>query len=181
MRLISECPDFDWKNPLVCYLYIENGTVRQVGKDIQPQVAYANASNKRGKLVAVWPGKWRTDAFIIDKLKGYGLAFGCCYEPLPVKILGFKHKKSEYDTGVSAYMKFFLQDPTDVVHSSGFLERFSEDIKRRFGWSIAISKGIDTQKRNDRQMVGVYVKPTKKYPLKESWGDADEEYFWRWD
>ena len=180
MRLISECPDYDWKNPLVCYLYFEGGTVLQVGKDVDPKVAYNNALSKRGQLVAVWPGKWRTDAFIVDNLKAFGLTFGCCYEPLPVKILGFKHNP-EYDTGVSAYMKIFIQDPTDIAHSSGFLERLSEDMRQRFGWPIAVSKGFDCQSRDDRRMIGVYVKPTKKYPLKEAWGNTDEEFFWRRD
>lgn len=60
--------DFPYTSKLICYINVNSdGTVEQIGKDITKVEAYMKASNNQSQIIAVWPGRYRSDAFLIDK------------------------------------------------------------------------------------------------------------------
>ena len=182
MRLISENPEFPWKDRDICYIYFDkNLNSYQVGssKDISALNAYELAKEGKGKIVAVWPGKYRSDAFLIDDLDAYAVAFGFDYKPLPIEIVGFVCR-SEQGVAVSKYYDFFIKDDKEIVSfDDTFLSRFSEELKHKYGWTIAKSKGCGSHGIAKRKIFGVYVKATKNHPFIPSWGLIDEDEFFR--
>lgn len=180
MRLISKTPEFPWKDRGVCYVFVSQTLdVFHVGstKDISPLNAYELAKDGKGKIVAVWPGQYRSDAFLVDDLEAYALAFGFAYKPLPIEIVGFVCR-SAHGVAVSKYYDFFIKDDNEVVtFDDSFLTRFSEDLKHKYGWTIAKSKGCGSHGLGKRKVFSVYVKATKAHPFIPSWGLIDEEKF----
>jgi hypothetical protein len=61
-RLASDAP-FPYGNPTVTFMIVDDGKVRQV------TLSEARAQAQQGKAVyGVWPGKWRSDLFLLDDI-----------------------------------------------------------------------------------------------------------------
>lgn len=73
MRSAKETGCFPYRSKLVCFMELsEDGEIHQL-KDIgDKRRAYYNAIDGKSKILAVWPGNWRSDLFIIDDLSEYG-------------------------------------------------------------------------------------------------------------
>ena len=179
MRLISETPEFPWKDRNICYVYFDKDlNAYQIGstKDISALNAYEMAKAGKGKIVAVWPGQYRSDAFLIDKLDDYGVAFGFSYKPLPIEIVGFISNGNS--SGISKHYDFFIKDDNDIVSfDDTFIDRFSEDLKHKYGWTVTKSKGYGMQGIGKRKILGVYLKTTKANPFIPVWGNVNEDEF----
>ncbi len=169
MRFVSKCPEFEWRNKRVCYLFIGlSGEVFQIEKDISAQEAYSKVSANKGRLVAVWPGNWRSDAFIIDDIRTFGLTFDCIHEDLPLKIIGYSHKTIEFDTTFSKHVDFVIECSREVHSLPNFLKRFSDKLEQEFGWTIALSRGYSMI---DNNIISVYVKQGNGEKISDSWGN----------
>ena len=68
MRLTSENPEFPWQMQTVSYICIADNEPKQIGADITARDAYKMAVDDKAKIIAVWPGRWRSDAFLVDNL-----------------------------------------------------------------------------------------------------------------
>ncbi len=70
MRIASEQDFFPYYSKANCYILISNsGEVNQLGfnkKSIKE--GYREVKEGRAKLYVVWPGRWRSDIFLIDDL-----------------------------------------------------------------------------------------------------------------
>lgn len=75
MRLTSDNSDFPWRMQTVCYICIVNNIPKQIGTDITRKDAYQEVLEGNAAIVAVWPGKWRSDAFLVDNIETYAEAF----------------------------------------------------------------------------------------------------------
>jgi len=74
MKSAKEAGCFPYQSSLVCFFEVfEDGTVRQVSNRNDKIVAIVNAQTGRSQLFAVWPGKWRSNLFIIDDLETFAL------------------------------------------------------------------------------------------------------------
>ena len=72
MKSAKESGCFPYQSSLVCFFEVfEDGIVRQVSNRNDKIVAIVNVQTGRSQLFAVWPGKWRSDLFIIDDLKTF--------------------------------------------------------------------------------------------------------------
>lgn len=145
MRKTSENETFPWKQFDVCYLYIKNDTAQQIGDEISHEEAYYNAKKGIGSIVAIWPGKWKSDAFLIDDIETFGLHFGCIHEPLPITYIGYS-RREQYDTPQSKFIDIYIKTDKHPSQIPNFQARLNEELNRKFGWNIATSKGISASK-----------------------------------
>ena len=70
MRSAKESGCFPYKSKLVCFMEVfPDGTITQISTDRNSRRdALSNARSGKSKIVAVWPGQWRSDLFFIDDL-----------------------------------------------------------------------------------------------------------------
>lgn len=72
MRSAKEAGCFPYASKLVCFMELQpDGTLTQLVTKQQKLTAYFNADVGKSKIVAVWPGRWRSDLFIIDDLEAF--------------------------------------------------------------------------------------------------------------
>ena len=72
MRSAKEAGCFPYDSKIVCYIEaFPNGEVRQLTTKLEKYEAYLNAKSGESKLFAVWPGRWRSDLFVIDDLDAF--------------------------------------------------------------------------------------------------------------
>lgn len=72
MRSAKESGCFPYGNKRVCYIEVsDNGNVRQLSSRQEKFDAFCHAKAGIGKLLAVWPGQWRSDLFVIDDLDAF--------------------------------------------------------------------------------------------------------------
>ena len=72
MRSSTEAGCFPYGSKLVCFMELfPNGELNQLWNKQEKLHAYIRASTGESKIVAVWPGQWRSDLFIIDDLDSF--------------------------------------------------------------------------------------------------------------
>lgn len=72
MRSAKEAGCFPYRSKLVCYMELTNdGNIKQLSNRNEKIEAYLNAKAGISKILAVWPGQWRSDLFIIDDLDSF--------------------------------------------------------------------------------------------------------------
>lgn len=72
MRSAKEAGCFPYRSKLVCYMELSNdGNIKQLSTQNEKLQAYLNAKAGTSKILAVWPGQWRSDLFIIDDLASF--------------------------------------------------------------------------------------------------------------
>jgi len=73
MRSAKETGCFPYRSKLVCFMELsEDGEIHQLIDIGDKRKAYYNAIDGKSRILAVWPGNWRSDLFIIDDLSEYG-------------------------------------------------------------------------------------------------------------
>jgi len=72
LRSAKEVGCFPYRSKLVCYMELSNnGNIKQLSTRNEKLQAYLNAKAGTSKILAVWPGQWRSDLFIIDDLDSF--------------------------------------------------------------------------------------------------------------
>lgn len=72
MRSAKETGCFPYSCGQVCYMEVSpDGAVTQLSTVGEKRSAYINAQAGISKILAVWPGRWRSDLFIIDDLDAF--------------------------------------------------------------------------------------------------------------
>ncbi len=72
MRSAKEAGCFPYRSKIVCYMELTNdGNIKQLSNRNEKLEAYLNAKAGISKILAVWPGQWRSDLFIIDDLDSF--------------------------------------------------------------------------------------------------------------
>lgn len=61
---------------LVCYMELKDGALLQLGAREVMRDAVQRALAGDSEIYAVWPGRWRSDLFIIDDLPSLAAAIG---------------------------------------------------------------------------------------------------------
>ena len=72
MRSAKEAGCFPYRSKLVCYMELTNdGDIKQLSHKNEKMEAYLNAKAGNSRILAVWPGQWRSDLFLIDDLDSF--------------------------------------------------------------------------------------------------------------
>lgn len=72
MRSAKETGCFPYSCGQVCYMEVSpDGAVTQLSTVGEKRSTYINAQAGISKILAVWPGRWRSDLFIIDDLDAF--------------------------------------------------------------------------------------------------------------
>ena len=72
MRSAKEAGCFPYRSKTVCFMELfPDGKLEQLNNDDAKFEACVNARNGKSKIVAVWPGNWRSDLFIIDDIEEF--------------------------------------------------------------------------------------------------------------
>lgn len=169
MRTTSECDgNFPFNNSLLCYIYMGGATlIQQIPNDISFEDAYKHSIDGRGQIVVTWPGKYRTDAFIVDDLTEFAEAKGLIKTDLPVNILGYKENR-EYSTRFTKCIDVEYErtdiDPSatslaDWPMINDFPIKMRKLLEDLYGWTFAVSKGGGWHESIDnKNSFTVYVK-----------------------
>ncbi len=72
MRSAKETGCFPYRSKAVCFMQLSpNGELKQLTDRKEKWDAYYEAKLGNCQIVAVWPGQWRSDLFIIDDLEEF--------------------------------------------------------------------------------------------------------------
>ena len=72
MRSAKESGCFPYGSKLVCFMELwPNGDLIQLSSKHEKREACFHAMGGKSKVVAVWPGNWRSDLFIVDDLEAF--------------------------------------------------------------------------------------------------------------
>ena len=72
MRSAKESGCFPYRSKVVCFMELfPDGRLEQLWDNNSKLDACYNAINGKSKIVAVWPGNWRSDLFIIDDVEEF--------------------------------------------------------------------------------------------------------------
>jgi len=143
MRSAKEQDYFPYTMPTVCYIFVDNdGVVKQVPHvtdDIRQ--AYCDVVNGSGTLYAVWPGKYRSDIFIIDDLDAFAVGFGLV--PSAAKDEGHVHD-IEYEVirnnPRSCYLDIKCTFKCDCDLIGLGIRQIATDLNAQKGWNVSISE-----------------------------------------
>ena len=141
MRRAKEQEFFPYNSNLICYILVDkNGGVSQIQHNMKElSDAYYSVLKEKAVLYAVWPGKWRSDLFVIDDLDAFADAVG-----IPRKdshIHDVEWKLSDVDDGVSRYAWVDCKLKCGCSLWKMGIKKFANDMREQKGWDIATSKG----------------------------------------
>lgn len=69
MRSAKETGCFPYRSKTVCFMKLSpSGELKQLTDRKEKCAAYLESKQGNCQIVAVWPGQWRSDLFIIDDL-----------------------------------------------------------------------------------------------------------------
>lgn len=72
MRSAKDAGCFPYRSKVVCYMELScDGKIKQLSTKNEKLEAYLNAKSGISQILAVWPGQWRSDLFIIDDLESF--------------------------------------------------------------------------------------------------------------
>ena len=128
----------------VCYLALDSaGQLTQVDHDFRSaEVAYRRAAAGELRLYAVWPGKYRSDLFVIDDLNAFADAFGV--ERPDDHVHDLEWKLSPYDDGKSRYADVHVIFRCGCTLGQENIRKFARDMSRQKGWNVAVSRGVSS-------------------------------------
>ena len=78
MRSAKEQEFFPYNSKTICYIlvYKSSDVVHIQHNKTELNKAYKEAAENNAVLYAVWPGKWKSNLFIIDDLNAFAIATG---------------------------------------------------------------------------------------------------------
>jgi hypothetical protein len=144
---------FPYTQATVCYIEVQDDGAVTQGADHD---AYLRAKNGESRLYAVWPGKWRSDLFIIDDLDDYARAIGIAHDTARTGLVDHEHSvkwsTNQFETSPAAtYITI------DVWMDCGCriadIRTFADHMKTQRGWDVATTAGWGGG--GDRQYVRV--------------------------
>jgi len=133
--------DFPYRSDTLCYIEVlKTGEVQQ-GLAIE---AYQRAKSGKSSLYAVWPGRWRSDLFLIDDLDELAKAIGIVSDPERTGLTQHAHKVkwqvSPYEDNPGAsYISISLQLECGC-EIKDFAE-FAKQMREQQGWDVSTSGG----------------------------------------
>lgn len=142
MRSAKETEFFPYTSNTLCYIEVgKDGNVNQVHCAKEDMIsAYKKIVSGTAILYAVWPGKYRSDLFIIDD--PHALANAFCIEPQEQHIHEIKYRMSDIDDGKSMYANIDLEFKCGCKLDSSNIKRIANDLNKQLGWVMATSTGF---------------------------------------
>lgn len=147
LRYASHSPDFPYDLPTMCYLEVgSDGSVQSP----PPDGVDARVRSGESRLYAVWPGKYRSDLFLIDDVDDYEKALGIQHDPVRTGLLDHDHQitwqlSADEHTPTASYV--FVDTTLDCGCEIKDLKAFARQARAQLGWDIATTGGLSTSIR----------------------------------
>jgi hypothetical protein len=142
LRYASHSPDFPYTLPTVCYLEVRSdGSVHSP----PPDGVEARVRASESRLYAVWPGKYRSDLFLIDDLDDYEKALGIQHDPVRTGLQDHNHEiawqlSPDEQKPASSYV--FVDTTLECGCEIKDLKAFARQVHDQLGWDVAITGGL---------------------------------------
>ena len=138
MRSAKNEANFPYDKKTTCYILVtSNGEVKQAYTKSELSAAYTAAKNKSALLYAVWPGKYRSDLFLIDDLDSFADAIGIPREDTHTHKIEWK--LSDSDDGTSRYALVDCKFNCNCSFTKMGIKKFAIDAKKQKGWVVSTS------------------------------------------
>ncbi|MEV0288190.1 hypothetical protein AB0H36_29075 [Kribbella sp. NPDC050820] len=147
MRYASHSPDFPYELSTMCYLEVAaDGSVQSPPADGVAGRVRAGES----RLYAVWPGKYRSDLFLIDDIDDYEKALGIQHDPVRTGLADHEHRISwqlspHEQHPAASYV--FVDTALDCGCEIKDLKAFARQAREQLGWDVATTGGVSTSVR----------------------------------
>ena len=141
MRSAKEQEFFPYDAKTVCYILVTpDGNVQQVHHTADElKKAHDDAKTGDAALYAVWPGKWRSDLFVIDDLDAFADAVGIDRQDQHVHDIEWEISSRDDGTARYASVECRLKCGCSIWKMG--IKKFSNDMRRQLGWDVATSRG----------------------------------------
>ena len=164
MRSAKNESCFPYSAKTVCYIEVlKNGDVRQIyNSKSEIETACLRAKNKESTIYAVWPGKYRSDLFIIDDLDALADAYGIDRDKGHLHEVVWRLNKN--DDEKSSYASIDLEFCCGCCIGFDNIRLIANDFKKQYGWDMATSRGFSIGADGTKT---VYTVPIRRSTLKK--------------
>jgi len=145
MRSAKET-DFPYCSSLVCYIEVSDVVRQRKGKK-ELEDAIKNVKANESTLYAVWPGKYRSDLFLIDDLEKLQDAFGIPREDSHIHDVSWKYFFQ--DDGKSRYATIDLKFRCGCKMDSNNRLKIIQDLYDQKGWVLKKTGGYGVHGLDD--------------------------------
>ena len=141
MRRTKEEEFFPYTEKTTCFIEVSSGgTVRQVScNKSEMEEACALAKEGRTALYAVWPGRYRSDLFIVDDIEALSDAYGIRRENQHKHDI--EYSLSDLDDGISAYASVDIAFNCGCKLDLNNIKGIARDLKDQFGLEMTTTTG----------------------------------------
>ena len=142
MRSTKETPDFPYALNNICYIETaKDGSVSQIQHSKDGILsAYTKAKSGEVDIYAVWPGKYRSDLFIVDDLDSFAGAYGITTDNAHMHDV--EYKISEFDDGKSQFANVDIEFKCGCTLDFNNIKSIANDLKKQFGLEMTTSTGF---------------------------------------
>lgn len=142
MRSASHSPDFPYDLPTLCYIEVgSDGSVQSP----PPDGVEARVRASESRLYAVWPGKYRSDLFLIDDVDEYEKGLGIQHDPVRTGLADHDHRVSwqlSTDERKPTASYVFVETTLDCGCEIKDLAAFARQARDQLGWDVATTGGL---------------------------------------
>ena len=142
MRQASHSEGFPYRDRTVCFIEVD-----RVGEVSSPPEDGVSARVRAGesRLYAVWPGKYRSDLFLVDDIDEYERAIGLQPDPARTGLQAHRHDVtwsiSPYERNPDgAYISVEVQLTCGCEVRD--LRTFAAHMREQRGWDVAVTGGL---------------------------------------
>lgn len=154
MRTI-ERGKFPYDLKSICFLFISSdGEPKQIDTDISKEEAYIRTKMGKGRIIAVYPGNYRSDAFYIDADE-FGEVFGFAEDNL-ITVVGIRRGDSMFDTRVSQCweIEIITKNNQNPVSIPKFTTRLENELRKKYaGCNVVKSRYSSGDLTNDNHYI----------------------------
>lgn len=157
MRSTKEEPFFPYAAKTICYFEVStNGTVQQVSSSKNSITeACFRVKAECTTLYAVWPGKYKSDLFIVDDIDALSDAFGIEREKQHQHIVNCS--LSDFDDGKSPYASVDISFDCGCKITPNNIKGIADDLKKQFGWQMTTTTGFGSHVSDGKTVYSVRI------------------------
>lgn len=157
MRNTKKEAFFPYAAKTICYFEVSaNGNVQQVScsKESIAEACF-RVKAECTTLYAVWPGKYKSDLFVVDDIDALSDAFGIERDKQHKHIVNYS--LSDYDDGKSPYASVNISFDCGCKLTLNNIKVIASDLKKQFGWQMTTTTSFGSRFNDGETVYSVRI------------------------